>query len=268
MMTLTFLDAALATSSVRRVRGMKRPVAVQLWSVFALAQEDFPGVLRQLSEIGYVGVEAYGLHGLKPAVVRRLLDDLGLELCSSHAPFPSGSEARRVLDEQSELGAPVLAWSLEPEEFATEDSIARGVERVNDAAANAQAYGMRIAYHNHSAEFARLPDGRRAYDVLLDRLSPDVLVELDVYWAAVAGVDPAAVTRELGERVRFLHVKDGPATDPADAMVAAGQGSLDIPAILAANPAVAWHIVELDRCDTDVMTALRESHDYLGSLFV
>jgi sugar phosphate isomerase/epimerase len=244
---------------------MKRPVAVQLWSVFALAQDDFPGVLRQLGEIGYDGVEAYGLHGLKPAVVRRLLEDLGLELCSSHAPFPSGPEARRILDEQSELGAPVLAWSLEPEEFATEDSIARGVERVNAAAVNGEAYGMRIAYHNHSAEFARLPDGQRAYDVLLDRLSPDVLVELDIYWAAVAGVDPAAVTRELGERVRFLHVKDG---NPAGTMVAVGQGSLDIPAILAANPAVAWHIVELDRCDTDVMTALRESHDYLASLFV
>ncbi|TDW21736.1 sugar phosphate isomerase/epimerase family protein [Kribbella kalugense] len=244
---------------------MKRPVAVQLWSVFALAEEDFPGVLRQLSEIGYDGVEAYGLHGSKPSAVRRLLKDLGLELCSSHAPFPSGPEARRVLDEQSELGAPVLAWSLEPEEFATEDSIARGVERVNDAAMNAQAYRMRIAYHNHSAEFDRLPDGRRAYDVLLDRLSPDVLVELDIYWAAAAGVDPAVVTRELGERVRFLHVKDG---DPAGAMVAVGQGSLDIPAILAANPAVAWHIVELDRCDTDLMTALRESHEYLASLFV
>ncbi|MEU4292005.1 sugar phosphate isomerase/epimerase [Kribbella sp. NPDC026596] len=245
---------------------MRRPIAAQLWSVFALARDDFPSVLRQISEMGYVGVEAFGLHGLKPRAVRRLLDDLGLELCSSHAPFPAGPEAQRILDEQSELGAPVLAWSLEPEEFATEDSIARGVERVNAGAANAQSYGLRIAYHNHSAEFARLADGRRAYDVLLERLSPDVLVELDVYWAALAGADPAAVARELGERARFLHVKDGPATAAEDAMVAVGQGSLDIPAILAANPAVAWHIVELDRCDTDVMTALRDSRDYLMAL--
>ena len=245
---------------------MRRPIAAQLWSVFALARDDFPGVLRQISEMGYVGVEAFGLHGLKPRAVRRLLDGLGLELCSSHAPFPAGPEAQRILDEQAELGAPVLAWSLEPEEFATEDSIARGVERVNAGAANAQSYGLRIAYHNHSAEFARLADGRRGYDVLLEKLRPDVLVELDVYWAALAGVDPAAVARELGERVRFLHVKDGPATAPEDAMVAVGQGSLDIPAILAANPAVAWHIVELDRCDTGVMTALRESHDYLMAL--
>lgn len=236
---------------------------MQLWSVYALAQQGFPGVLRQISDLGYVAVEAYELHGLKPTAVRRLLDELGLELCSSHAPFPAGPDAHRILDEQSELGAPVLAWSLEAEEFATADSIARGVERVNEGAANAREYGLWIAYHNHCAEFSRLPDGRRAYDVLLDQLDPDVLLELDVYWAALAGVDPAAATRELGDRVRFLHVKDGPAKTVEDAMVAVGQGSLDIPAILAANPWAAWHIVELDRCDTDVMTALRDSYDYL-----
>jgi sugar phosphate isomerase/epimerase len=245
---------------------MRRPIAVQLWSVFALAQQDFPGVLRQVSELGYAGVEAYGLHDRSPTAVRHLLDEFGLELCSSHAPFPAGPDARRVLDEQSELGAPVLAWSLEAEEFATEDSIARGVERVNEGATNAKAYGMQIAYHNHWSEFSRLADGRRAYDVLLDRLSPDVLLEVDVYWAALAGADPAVVVRAHGDRVRFLHVKDGPAKAPEDAMVAVGQGSLDIRAILDANPSVAWHIVELDRCDTDVMTALRDSHDYLSAL--
>jgi sugar phosphate isomerase/epimerase len=242
---------------------MKRPIAVQLWSVYAAAREDFPGVLRQLSDIGYVGVETFGLHGLEPVAVRHLLDDLGLTLCSAHAPFPAGPGASKILDEYKELGAPVLAWSLEAEEFATEDSIARGVERVNAAAANAQAYDMQIAYHNHSAEFSRLADGRRAYDVLLERLNSDVLVELDVYWAQLAGVDPAEVVRDLAERIRFLHVKDGPATAPEDAMVAVGQGTLDIPAILHANPSVDWHIVELDRCDTDIMLALRDSYHYL-----
>ncbi|MEJ1109519.1 MULTISPECIES: hypothetical protein [unclassified Kribbella] len=66
---------------------MKRPIAVQLWSVYAAARKDFSGVLRQLSEIGYVGVETFDLHGLEPAAVWQLLDDLGLTRCSSHAPY-------------------------------------------------------------------------------------------------------------------------------------------------------------------------------------
>ena len=242
---------------------MTRPIAVQMWSVREQAATDFPGVLRRISDIGYVGVEVFGLYGRRPADVRRLLDDLGLAVCSVHAPFPAGPDAWRILDEQRELGAPALAWSLEQDEFASADSIARGVERVNEGAANAATYGMRVAYHNHWAEFGALPDGRRPYEVLLDLLAPEVLVELDVYWTQLAGADPARVAGGLGDRLRFLHVKDGPATTPDAPMVAVGRGRLDIPAILGANPAVRWHIVELDRCDTDMLEALRDSYAYL-----
>jgi sugar phosphate isomerase/epimerase len=84
-----------------------------------------------------------------------------------------------------------------------------------------------------------------------------------VYWTRLAGADPAQVARGLGDRLRLLHVKDGPATTPDAPMVAVGQGRLDIPAILRANPAVRWHIVELDRCDTDMLAALRDSYTYL-----
>jgi len=240
---------------------MTPAAAVQLWTVREL--DDFPGVLREISEIGYVAVEPFGLHGLRPASLRGLIDDLGLQVCSVHQPFPAGPEARRILDESAELGAPVLAWSLEPEEFASPELIARGVERVNSGAANARAYGMRIAYHNHWAEFTNTFDGRSAYQVLLDYLDPDVLVELDMYWTQLGGADPARVVGELGDRVRFLHVKDGPADTPSAPMVPVGAGSLDIPAILLANPAVAWHIVELDRSEMGTMRALRESYRYL-----
>ena len=56
---------------------------------------------------------------------------------------------------------------------------------------------------------------------LFDALDPDVIAEVDIYWAKVGGVDPAALVAELGERAALLHVKDGPAEDPRQAMVAA-----------------------------------------------
>ena len=52
-------------------------------------------------------------------------------------------------------------------------------------------------------------------------------------------------------------------------MVAVGDGVVDIPGVLAASPAARWHIVELDRCDTDMFEAVERSYDYLvgnGSL--
>ena len=62
----------------------------------------------------------------------------------------------------------------------------------------------------------------------------------------------------LGKRVQVLHIKDGPADDPAADMVAVGSGVMDWPAILAASD-VDWVIVELDRCGTDMLQAVRDS---------
>jgi sugar phosphate isomerase/epimerase len=238
-------------------------IAAQLWTFHELAATDFEGVLTGISRLGYLAVEPLGLHGRSPARVRELLDSLGLTLSSAHAPFPAGPDAARILDENAELGATTLVWSLEREEFDSPDAIARGVERINEGAERAAAHGMTIGYHNHFAEFANVFDGRPAYDLLLDLLDPRVVIELDMYWAQLGGADPAAVIRGLGERVRFLHVKDGPAQTNEDYMVPVGQGRVDIPAALGASESVRWHIVELDRSRMDMFEALRQSYDYL-----
>ena len=58
-------------------------------------------------------------------------------------------------------------------------------------------------------------------------------------------------------------MKDGPADDRASAMVAVGDGVIDVPGVLAAARSAQWHIVELDRCDTDMFDAVERSYDYL-----
>jgi hypothetical protein len=46
-------------------------------------------------------------------------------------------------------------------------------------------------------------------------------------------------------------------------MVAVGDGAIDIPGVLAAGAAARWHVVELDRCDTDMFDAVERSYRYL-----
>jgi len=58
-------------------------------------------------------------------------------------------------------------------------------------------------------------------------------------------------------------VKDGPADAPPSPMVAVGDGAVDIPAVLAAAPGARWHVVELDRCATDMFEAVERSYDFL-----
>lgn len=236
-----------------------------MYTVLGQAQADLEGTLARLAAIGYQGIETYGLvEHFGPARVRRAIDAAGLELTSAHAPFPAGAGAERILDENAELGAEVLVWSMEREEFASPEAITAGLARVNEAAERAAARGMRIAYHNHYAEFSQAFGGRQAYDLLLEQLDERVLVELDAYWALMGGADPAEVLARLGDRVRFVHVKDGPAVSyEDDVMVPIGTGQVDWTRTLTVPSGLRWHIVELERLGMDTFEALEASYAYL-----
>ena len=102
--------------------------------------------------------------------------------------------------------------------------------------------------------------------MLADALDPAVILEVDTYWAAVGGQDVPALLRRLGDRVRYLHVKDGPiGTREGDMMVAVGSGRMPVADILAACPSAEWHVVELDRCATDMLTAVGDSLAWLAA---
>lgn len=244
---------------------MTAPIAVMGYTVLQQAKADLDGTLARVAGIGYLGIETYGLvETYGAARVRDAVAAAGLQVTSAHTPFPAGDAAERILDDALELGATTLVWSMEREEFDTADTIARGVERVNEAAENAARHGLAIAYHNHFAEFGNTVDGRQAYDVLLDLLDPRVVVELDAYWARMGGADPAEVLTRLGDRARFVHIKDGPAVSyEDDVMVPIGEGAMDWRAILTAPSGLAWHIVELERLSVDTFDALATSYRYL-----
>jgi sugar phosphate isomerase/epimerase len=240
-------------------------IGVMTYTVLAQARADLDGTLARIAAMGYVGVETYGLvEHFGAARVRSAIEAAGLTLTSAHTPFPAGPDAEALLDENAELGAEILVWSMEREEFDSPDAIRRGAARVNEAAARAAERGMRIAYHNHFAEFSQVFDGRRAYDLLLDELDDRVLVELDAYWALMGGADPADVVARLGDRVRLVHVKDGPAVSyEDDVMVPIGDGRIDWARTLSVPSGLRWHIVELERLHVDTFEALRRSYDHL-----
>jgi sugar phosphate isomerase/epimerase len=162
------------------------------------------------------------------------------------------------------LGADtVIVPYLPPARFADADGVRAVAAELNGIAARLAGEGLRLGYHNHDHELAPLPDGTPALEALAAALDPAVLLEVDTYWAAVAGQDVPALLGRLGERVRYLHVKDGPVTRD-DPMTAVGSGRMPVAEILAAAPA-AWHVVELDRCATDMMTAVGDSLAWLAA---
>jgi sugar phosphate isomerase/epimerase len=242
---------------------MTADTSIQLYTLRDEAAVDFRAVLARLGAIGFVGVEVGGFNGLSAAELRTALDDSGLVLSSAHVGLAKPDEYEAALDEHQVLGCDtVVIPALAPKSFADLDAIRAAADIVNASNGRARARGLTLGYHNHFWELP-LIDDRPGLLHLFDLVDDTVFAEVDIYWARVGGVDPADLVAELGERAALLHVKDGPAADPAQAMVALGDGAIDVPAVLAASPSARWHIVELDRCDTDMFDAVERSYHYL-----
>jgi sugar phosphate isomerase/epimerase len=241
--------------------------AVQLYSLRERASEHgLERVLAEVADIGYAGVEVANLHGLAPATLRARLDALGLAIAAAHVSLPDAGASAALLDQYAVLGARDLVVAfLPPDEFETAAAVDRAADRLNEFARAAAGRGMALGYHNHFWEFSSRIDGESAHARLFRRLEPAVFAEIDTYWTKVGGGDPAVVVADFGARARLLHLKDGPADRPEAPMTALGEGRMDLPAILRASRA-AWHIVELDRCATDMLTAIRASFAWLERL--
>ncbi|MBL8094442.1 MAG: sugar phosphate isomerase/epimerase [Anaerolineales bacterium] len=241
---------------------MSTPLSVQLYSLRDSLAQDFAGTLRRVAEIGFAGVETAGFPGTTPAAARALCAALGLKISSFHGPAPVGATRQESLDLAGALGVKrIVLPYLDPKLFATLDGVREVADLLNAAAAEAKANGLHFAYHNHWFEFG-LIDGKPAFDHLLPLLTTDVEFELDLYWIKVGGQDPTALIARLGDRAPLLHVKDGPANGYEAAMVAVGDGAIGYPDVIATHHAE-WLVVELDRCDTDMFTAVARSYSFL-----
>jgi sugar phosphate isomerase/epimerase len=246
---------------------MTAPIGLQLYSVRQNLADDFTGIIKRVAAMGYTGVETAGFpKGVTPKDAKLLFDDLGLTVTSSHADMPLGKDQGKVLENLAAIGCPHLVspW-MDPKNYTSVEKMEKLAETFNQAYAVAKGAGMEFSIHNHTFEFA-LVDGAPALYTLQKYLDPGVNFQLDTYWIKVAGQDPAQVVSRMGSRAPLLHIKDGPATHEGD-MTAVGDGVVDVPAIVnAGQPHTEWLIVELDRCATDMLTAVEKSYHYLAAL--
>ncbi len=242
---------------------MMKPISIQLYSVRELAEEDFPGVLKRIAEIGYKGVEPAGLQGHSPRDVRKILDDLGMVASSTHGPVPSEENINELVETAQALGYDMVIAGRGKEHFQTRDDILKVAEEFQKAAEMLKPHGLRMGYHNHWWELDEV-DGQYGLEIFLEA-APDVFSECDTYWACNFGaVDVPALVAKHKARMPILHIKDGPLAQD-EPHTAVGSGKMDVPAVVgAADPNVLeWLVVELDQCATDMMAAVAESYRYL-----
>jgi sugar phosphate isomerase/epimerase len=254
------------------------PLGVQLYSFRDSSRhgaDQFTldrALLDDLAALGYGGVETVGVPGGDVAAARDALASAGLLVTSTHswASIEDEPAFDRICADAAALGSPRVIVS--GHRFDGVADVARFADLLNAGARIAARHEIRVGLHNHDGEMQDVDGAGPGYLLLRDRTDDTVDFQVDIFWVAVGGADPAQVIRDLGPRVRSLHLKDGPALPPSasggHAFVngAVGSGVVDpAPAIAAAVEVggVEWLIVELDHADGPVVDAVRGSAQFL-----
>lgn len=243
---------------------MTQPLSVQLYTVRDALSADLPGTLQRIADIGFTDVELFGYVD-RADEYAAALQGAGLVAPSGHARLLAAGEQdlEGIFHATAQVGTQTLIDPhIDEARWTTREDVEAIARELSALAPRAADHGLTLGYHNHAFEFSNRIDGVSAYQVFADALSDDVVLELDTYWAKVGGDDPVAVLHTLGDRVRFLHVKDGDGSHDDKQQVAVGNGIMPIRDIIAAAPD-AQQVVELDDHDGDVFQAVTDSYSFL-----
>jgi sugar phosphate isomerase/epimerase len=236
-------------------------LSVQLYTVREALSEDFDATLGKIAAFGFTQVEPFGFDSFADEL-RTGLSKHGLSAPTAHVGLLSG-DTDAILDLAVELGiGTVIDPFVDPERWKDAEEIASIAGELNAAADKAADKGLRVGYDNHWFELESSFDGRHGLEVLADHLAPEVVLEVDTYWAYAGGADVPALLRRLGDRVVALHIKDGDGTLDTKRQVPVGSGTLPVWDFIAAAPD-ALAVVELDDSEGDRLEAIEASRAYL-----
>ena len=256
-------------------------ISVQLYSVYGPSEADLDGTLGKLASIGFRCVEAFDFVRRVDAL-KAAFDTYGLVSPTAHAILveagtatPDGlldtPPADEVFAAAKALGVGVVIDPyVPPARWGDLASVEHSAQVLNEAAAKAAEYGLRVGYHNHDHEFTSMINGKTAYEVFADLLDPSVVLELDLYWATAGGQDAPALLRRLGARVIAVHIKDGPmrpgitAAQLPDDQVPAGRGDVPLVECLKAGSSIEYAVVEFDKYAGDIFEGIADSYAFLA----
>lgn len=258
-------------------------IGLQLYTVRNQLAEDKARTLKMVAEAGYKQVELMSIDAgaLEIAAIAR---DLGMMVHSAFLDWksvvapksPNTKSVSEIIDIAERIGLRHIVFGyIGKGERETEDQCKRIAESANAAAAKTREAGMRMCYHNHSFEFAKLAQSdKTGFEVFVEHFDKNTMeFELDVFWVAIGGQDPLAWMKRLGSRISQVHLKDlksgvGTITDegkvPVDAFKELGNGTVDIPSVmrLAKEIGVQYCHVEQDQSPAP-LDSIAQSLSYL-----
>ena len=227
-------------------------VGLILYTIRDAMAEDVPGSLKKVADMGYSYVEAADykdgkFYGYAPAEFKKMVDDLGMTVKSSHATVEaegiSMENAQKMADDHAALGVTYCIQPWVNEQDRTVDMFKKMVADWNQVGEVMQKAGIQFGYHNHNFEFKNMDGIVPYYDIYMKEMDPKLIImELDIYWAMKGGQDPVEMFNKYPGRFPLWHMKDmsQAVTEPfytvdKDDITSVGAGLIDYKRIFAAK---------------------------------
>ena len=197
---------------------------------------DPVGTLKSLSEKGYKHLEFANVKALldegigyeisadllKETLDAYQLNPIGIHLTPGFKDVEENGKITRVINRddyelinykniakyQSVIGnSNVCCASYR---FHSYDHLMASCEMFNRIGRVCKENGLQFIYHNH-VELGQIMEGKTAVELMAQNTDPELLqFELDTHWLMASGLDPVAVIKKLGKRVRLIHQRDYP----------------------------------------------------------
>jgi len=212
-------------------------IGFQSWIVREMISKDFAGTLKMVAELGYqsiemcspVGYQTLGFGGLLNLTgkeMKKIINDAGLELVSTHYGM---DEFRKQLDERIEFandsGQKQMIVSMFPfKGKPTLDDWKKSADELNKMGEKTKKAGIQIGYHNHHMEFVEL-EGRLIYDALMEQFDPE-LVKMQFQVAVISvGYKASTYFEKYPDRFISAHLADWSSETKKETPI--GQGIVD-----------------------------------------
>ena len=235
----------------------KGPLGLQMYSLRFHTQSNAMDRIEKAKELGFRAIEGGAPRGMPAADFLKDLEKRGVKLVSTGSSYDRlKSDPDSQVAQAKSLGAKYVmcSWITHPKGKFSEKEAREAAQVFNVAGEKFRKEGITFTYHCHGYEFQPFGDGT-LFDLIAKETKPEfVSFEIDVFWAAQGGADPAKLIQKHGPRFKLMHVKDlrkgadinSSGTAPDEDSVAVGEGQIDWRAVLKAaqKAGVEYYFIE------------------------
>ena len=240
---------------------MRQNIGVQMYTLRHIINQDIDAYFNIIKKIGYSHIELAGFYDLKPETLKNKVEQASLQVSSCHiglSDLETRYQTMKDYLDQLDVQHVVIPYA----DIKDSLSYHKLLPHIKAITEQLNADGFTVHYHHHAHEFQTI-DGLTVLEHLL-RDVPTLYLELDVYWAKVAGIDLHHWIEAYSNRIILLHAKDYQLDQQGHPYFeSVGKGMIDFKKIISQLGNLQCIIVENDQPKNDPIINIKDSIRYL-----